>query len=211
VTLEVHDSGCGMDETTLTRIFEPFFTTKFTGRGLGLAAVSGIVHGHKGALKVYSSPGKGTTFKVLFPVLPDANRPAAPGPPLPFSEGREKTVLIVDDEESVRGVARNTLQRRGYRTIEAVDGREAIEVYRRFVGEISLVLLDLTMPYMNGEEVLRELRVIAPSVKVLLSSGFNQVEAIRRFTGKGLAGFLQKPYSAAVLAETIKRIMSDET
>jgi DNA-binding NtrC family response regulator len=119
--------------------------------------------------------------------------------------------LIVDDEESVRGVARNTLQRSGYRTIEAVDGREAIEVYRRFVGEISLVLLDLTMPYMNGQEALRELQVIAPSVKVLLSSGFNQVEAIRRFTGKGLAGFLQKPYSAAVLAESIKRIISGET
>jgi two-component system cell cycle sensor histidine kinase/response regulator CckA len=211
VTLEVHDSGCGMDETTLKRIFEPFFTTKFTGRGLGLAAVSGIVHGHKGALKVYSSPGNGSTFKVLFPVLPDANQPAAPAPPLHFSEGREKTVLIVDDEESVRGVARNTLQRRGYRTIEAVDGRDAIEVYRRFAGEISLVLLDLTMPYMNGEEVLRELKVLTPSVKVLLSSGFNQVEAIRRFTGKGLAGFLQKPYSAAVLAETVKRIVSDET
>jgi PAS domain S-box-containing protein len=211
VTLEVHDSGCGIDEKTLKRIFEPFFTTKFTGRGLGLAAVSGIVHGHEGALKVYSSPGRGSTFKVLFPVLPDANQPAAPAPPLHLSEGREKTVLVVDDEESVRSVARNTLQRRGYRTIEAADGREAIEIYRRFVGEISLVLLDLTMPYMNGEEVLRELQVLAPSVKVLLSSGFNEVEAVQRFTGKGLAGFLQKPYSAAVLAETVKRIISDET
>jgi PAS domain S-box-containing protein len=131
VILEVHDNGSGMDETTLTRIFEPFFTTKFTGRGLGLAAVSGIVHGHKGALKVYSSPGKGSTFKVLFPALLPTDATAAPEPPLSLTDGRDKTVLIVDDEEVVRSVARNTLQRRGYRTIEAADGREAIEVYRR--------------------------------------------------------------------------------
>jgi two-component system cell cycle sensor histidine kinase/response regulator CckA len=210
VMLEVHDNGCGMDDAALPRIFEPFFTTKFTGRGLGLAAVSGIVHGHKGAIKVYSSPGKGSTFKVLFPVLSATNAPAIKLP-LQLSEGRDKTVLVVDDEESVRSVARNTLQRRGYRTIEAADGREALEVYRRFANEISLVLLDLTMPFMNGEEVLHELKIITPSVKVLLSSGFNEVEAIRRFTGKGLAGFLQKPYSAALLAETIQRILNDKT
>jgi PAS domain S-box-containing protein len=210
VMLEVHDNGCGMDEVSLLRIFEPFYTTKFTGRGLGLAAVSGIVHGHKGAIRVYSSPGKGSTFKVLFPVLSDASQPAFEPPPR-MSEGRDKTVLIVDDEESVRSVARNTLQRRGYKTIEAADGREALAVYKRFFSEVSLVLLDLTMPYMNGEEVLRELKIITPSVKVLLSSGFNEVEAIRRFTGKGLAGFLQKPYPSAVLAETIKRILSDES
>jgi two-component system cell cycle sensor histidine kinase/response regulator CckA len=210
VMLEVHDNGCGMDETTIARIFEPFFTTKFTGRGLGLAAVSGIVHGHKGAIKVYSSPGKGSTFKVLFPVASDTHAPTFEVP-LHLSDFSDKTVLIVDDEEAVRSVARNTLQRRGYRTIEAADGREALEVYRRFRSEISLILLDLTMPYMNGEEVLHEIRVISPSVKVLLSSGFNEVEAIRRFTGKGLAGFLQKPYSAAVLAETIKRILRDQS
>jgi two-component system cell cycle sensor histidine kinase/response regulator CckA len=210
VTLEVHDSGCGMSEATLARIFEPFFTTKFTGRGLGLAAVSGIVHGHKGALKVYSSPGKGSSFKVLFPVLSDANAPFVE-PAVHFSEGRERMVLIVDDEEAVRSVARNTLQRRGYRTIEAADGREALDVYQRFAAEVSLVLLDLTMPYMNGEEILRELQVLTPSVKVLLSSGFNEVEAVRRFTGKGLAGFLQKPYSSALLAETVRRIIGDET
>jgi two-component system cell cycle sensor histidine kinase/response regulator CckA len=120
-------------------------------------------------------------------------------------------VLIVDDEESVRSVERNTLQRRGYRTIEAADGREALEVHGRLFSDISLVLLDLTMPYMNGEEVLRELKIITPSVKVLLSSGFNEVETVRRFTGQRLAGFLQKPYSAAVLAETVKRILGDET
>jgi CheY-like chemotaxis protein len=199
-----------MDEATLSRIFEPFFSTKFTGRGLGLAAVSGIVHGHNGALKVYSSPGKGTTFKVLFPAAQRLTTEASQILDGYFGgEGNNQTVLIVDDEESVRSVARNTLQRRGYRTIEARDGREALEVYREFGREVTLVLLDLTMPYMNGEEVLRELKVITPSVKVLLSSGFNQVEAVRRFTGKGLAGFLQKPYTAMQLAEMIRNIISD--
>jgi len=165
------------------------------------------VHGHKGALKVYSSVGKGSTFKVLFPAVAAADS---------FTvveaqrlEGTNQTVLIVDDEESVRSTARNTLQRRGYRTLEARDGREALEVYRQFSHEIALVLLDLTMPYMNGEEVLNELKITTPSVRVLLSSGFNEVEAIRQFTGKGLAGFLQKPYTAAMLADTVKRVLSE--
>ncbi len=207
VMLEVQDSGCGMDEATLLRIFEPFFSTKFTGRGLGLAAVSGIVHGHRGALRVYSTPGKGTSFKVLFPAAEAALNSPQPPTTAANLEGSGNTVLIVDDEDSVRSVARNTLQRRGYRTIEARDGREALEVFRKFAHEISLVLLDLTMPYMNGEEVLRELQIITPSVKVVLSSGFNEVEAIRRFTGKGLAGFLQKPYTAMRLAEAVKAII----
>jgi two-component system cell cycle sensor histidine kinase/response regulator CckA len=114
---------------------------------------------------------------------------------------------VVDDEEIVRDTARNTLERYGYRILMARDGREAIELFREVPDEIALVLLDLTMPYMNGEEVLRELQSIRPPVRVLLSSGFNEVEAVRRFTGKGLAGFIQKPYTSMALAEKIKQVL----
>jgi len=206
VAMEVHDTGAGMSEETIGKIFDPFFTTKFAGRGLGLSAVLGIVRAHQGALKVYSVPGQGTTFKILFPA--SANRVSDHSPALAGNLVGTGTVLVVDDEEIVRQTARHTLERYGYRALTAVDGSSAIELYKGQPDGIVLVLLDLTMPGVSGEEALRQLQLINARVRVLLSSGYNEVEAVQRFAGKGLAGFIQKPYTAAALAEKVKEVLA---
>jgi two-component system cell cycle sensor histidine kinase/response regulator CckA len=207
VLLEVHDTGSGMSEETLAKIFDPFFTTKFAGRGLGLSAVLGIVRSHKGALKVYSKLGSGTTFKVLFPASLASASDGAPVEKLDLAG--TGTVLVVDDEDLVRQTARKTLERFGYKTLTARDGAAAVDVYRKQPDAIGLVLLDLTMPVMNGEEALRHMQSINPHVRVLLSSGYNELEAVQRFSGKGLAGFIQKPYTAMALAEKVKEALEE--
>jgi CheY-like chemotaxis protein len=196
-----------MARETVEKIFDPFFATKFTGRGLGLAAVLGIVRGHRGAIKVYSTPGTGTTFKILLPAAGQHVFKAEEAPVAPAT-ARGETVLVVDDEQIVRRAVKTMLERYGYSVVLAEDGREAVELYRVLPDKIALILLDMTMPLMGGEETFRELRTIRPDVRVVLSSGYNEVEAVRRFTGKGLAGFIQKPYSAIALTEKVRSVLA---
>ena len=204
VYLEIADSGCGMDKETMAKLFDPFFTTKFTGRGLGMAAVLGIVRGHKGAIKIYSELNRGTTFKIL---LPASSRPAEIFNGTRHHDGwkGEGTVLLVDDEETVRGIGTEMLKELGFTVITADDGREGVEQFKQNP-DISFIILDLTMPHMDGEQCFRELRQINPDVKVILSSGYNEQEVTQKFVGKGLAGFIQKPYKLSILEEAIRKI-----
>lgn len=209
ISLEVHDTGEGMSEDTQAKIFDPFFTTKFTGRGLGLAAVSGIIRGHKGALKVYSAPGRGTTFKIIFPALAVE---AAPPPTVAWRDlTGSGTILVIDDEDMVRKVAKAVLEGKGYHVLLAEDGQAGVELFARVHRQIALVLLDLTMPRMGGEEALTRLRAIRPDVPVILSSGYNEAEILRRFTVQPVAGFVQKPYTATRILSKIQEVLQSHS
>jgi PAS domain S-box-containing protein len=204
VYVEVSDTGCGMDEATKARIFDPFFTTKFTGRGLGLAAVGGIVRGHHGVIDVKSMPDKGSTFTVYFPAASDAA--PAPGAGAPGCASKlpgNCTILLVDDEPVVLRAARIALERLNCAVLVAETGPAAIELLRRHAPAVSLIILDMSMPGMSGLEVLPELRKVRRDVPVLVSSGYSESETVGQFTGQQIAGFLQKPYSSQHLVERV--------
>ncbi len=204
VRLTVSDTGCGMDAQTAARIFDPFFTTKFTGRGLGLAAVKGIVLKHDGLIHTESQVGEGTTFTILLPTVTDTEQ-CESVPAKVATSNSPKRVLVVDDEDALRAIFCKRLQHCGFDVIEAADGQEAIETFRENADSIDCVLLDLSMPRLSGEEVYEQLHALQKDLPIVVMSGFTEEEILVRFTGTEIAGALQKPIRAADLVASLRR------
>jgi len=187
-------------------MFDPFFTTKFTGRGLGLAAVAGIARGHKAAIRVTSAPSKGSAIRVSFPVVEVASTAPVAAYKTPQELSGAGTVLVVDDEEMVRRIARAALEIRGYRVVTANNGMEAIRAAEEHP-ETHLVLLDVTMPVMDGAEAIDSIVKACPNAKVIVSTGSDHRATAERFRQQQVAGYLQKPYTSRQLAEKVKSVL----
>ena len=210
VYVEVSDAGCGMEPETRDRIFDPFFTTKFTGRGLGLASVIGIMRAHSGTVEIETSPGQGTRFRVLFPVASGRTPVAAQEPGQAVKSGRAPAaVLVIDDDEGAREVAVDSLEREGLEVLVACDGPSGIELFTRRANEIALVILDRTMPMMSGEETFDRLKALRADVPVLLISGYGKKRAAEAFGDRGLAGFLRKPFLPEELSKRVHEILAE--
>ncbi len=209
VCLEVADNGCGMNEETKWRIFEPFYTTKFSGRGLGMSAVLGIIQSHGGALQLFSRPGQGTTFKVYLPVrdsgsLGDEGRMHAPSPPWQGSG----TILLVEDEDQIRFIASSLLANFGFEVLEAANGKEALEAYRKNAADIIPVLTDMGMPVMDGYALFPALKQLDHNLPIIVSSGFGFAEVASRIGRDDIAGIIDKPYNPDQLREVVKRVVA---
>ncbi len=207
VCLEVRDTGQGMSEETLSGIFDPFFSAKHPGRGLGMLTVQGIAREHQGALQADSHPGKGSTFCLYFPIAEKESRTIDPGDEATPAIGGPGLILLVDDEPVIRSILRQGLEQAGFKVLEAADGVDGFGAFVRHRASIRMVLLDLTMPRMSGDEVFSEIQRLAPEVPVVLMSGYSQQEATAALQGKGLAGFLSKPCSVREVLAVVHRVL----
>lgn len=212
VTLEVSDTGCGMDETVRANLFDPFFTTKFVGRGMGMSAVLGIVQGHRGAIMVSSKPRKGTVVSVLFPAVKKIDGDAPEKEPVPLFIPKAPatvlsgTVLVADDETQVRSLMELLLKRMGLRVLAADDGEQAVALFREHAAEIKFVLIDLTMPNLDGRKALAAMRRIRPEIKVVLTSGYDGGELVRRHDQEGFDAFIQKPCDIETFRKVVRQM-----
>lgn len=207
VYVDVSDSGCGIPSHVTSRIFDPFFTTKLCGRGLGLSAVQGIIRSHRGAIRVCSTPGEGSAIRVLLPssVAPVHQRPESLSADELWMQG---TVLVVDDTKAVLTITRRMLERAGLRVKTADNGADALEYFKEHCRDVSVVVLDMTMPHMSGLEVFERLRVIDPKVSVVLASGYSEHGATSMFADQDLAGFLHKPYRQSDLLSMLQKVLT---
>lgn len=206
VLLEMADTGRGMDEATLKRIFDPFYSTKGTGRGLGLAAVLGIIRGHNGSLRAKSRSGQGTLFQFLFP-CDESEQPGEETAEYP-AQPRRDTVLIVDDEKQVREAISDILDLKAIPSLAAASGQEGVSLFEAHQNKIGLVILDLSMPGMSGIETFEALRELDPTAKIILSSGFTEGEILQKMAGTRPTGFLQKPYRLETVLNTVEKFLA---
>jgi PAS domain S-box-containing protein len=207
VVLEVSDTGCGLDRDCVERIFEPFFSTKFTGRGLGLAAVQGIVKLHQGALEIETCIGEGTTFRVVLPAQQQGLREVTNH--VDAGKLSSGLLLVVDDEDLVRALASRALRQAGYEVLEAADGREALTLIDQHVDKLRLVLLDATMPHLDGRQTLVTLRDRGIQTKVILSSGYTDLGEEEVWRPMGVCAFLPKPFVPSALRALVQRVLGD--
>ena len=211
--LEVSDTGCGITEEQQSRIFDPFFTTKFAGRGLGLAVVHGIVRANGGAIHLSSTPGQGTTFQIFLPGAgagPEQN--LAPSTPYPAVEtnGRAATLLLVEDEETLRTSVSKMLSRRGFSVVGAGDGSAAVDVLRGHPGKIDIILLDMTLPGTPSREVIEEAQRTRPAVKIVLTSAYSRETVAQSIDAPIVKGFIRKPFQVGDLVQLLRTTLDAE-